>query len=124
MKTKKSSKLTTLALAGTMLFGIGGCGQNPEYYFNREIEGEQVRFIENSLHGSNHRLKVTKEDGDIIWYVDEDGDFKIEYVDINGVRFYGFSENEDVVRIVEEAQSQFDAYLAKIFEINSSPLRR
>jgi hypothetical protein len=129
MKTRKTSKLTKLALAGTMLFG-SGCANNyesPEYHFDGEIDGEQLHFYEGLLTGRNY-LEVTKADGSLVKYIDFERDLELDCVEItlegNTSKYCSSSKNMDARQIVENEKPHFAEYLRKIMRVQTETLRR
>jgi len=116
--------LTGVALAGALSLSTIGCWQSPEYHFEGEIDGEQVHFYED-ICGCNY-LEVTKEDGSFVEYQAIHEDFQLDYVHItvdeNTTKYNTDSKNAAVAPIMEQAQKEYNEYLAKILEVQTAPL--
>lgn len=105
---------------------LPGCTPYQEYHFDGKINGEDVYFVEDSFFNINY-LTITKIDGTKIKYTDDGKDLNLDSIRItlhDGkiTHYWASSENPIVKEIIKEGQKQFDAYLAKIHEINSAPL--
>ena len=122
MEIKKTLGAIVLASA----IGVASCRNNLEYSFNGKIGEEQVRFYE-SINGRDNTLDVIKTDGSEINFYDYDDDLKLDWIRItargNTSTYNASSSNKEVIKIMKEAQEQFDNYLKKILEINTAPLR-
>ncbi len=122
--------LTNLVLTGALALGGAGClgTRHDEYHFSGKIGEEQIEFSESPNYYWN-TLKVVKADGSTIAYEDNRGDdLKLDFICILPKEnttscYYADSKNPAVKPIMEQAQKQFDDYLAKILEINTAPLR-
>ena len=118
MLVRKS--LTNIVLAGALALGVSGCLNHDTYHYNGKIGEEQVRFYEEEM-GNDNILEVTRADGTFVKYSDINDDLKLDYIDImkdgETTRY-----RPDVVgqKVVEEGQSQFDGYLAKIHELKQT----
>ncbi|MEK6969971.1 MAG: hypothetical protein AABW48_06090 [Nanoarchaeota archaeon] len=120
--------LTNLVLAGALAVGGAGCDNYPEYHFNGKIGDEQVEFTDSAFWHYNY-LTVVKADGSKLEYLDNVNlDLKVDEVRItvgnNLTRYCAGSKNPAVKPVMELAQKQFDAYLAKIIEVQTAPLRK
>lgn len=120
--------LTSLALAGTLALSLTGC-QHPEYYYNGEIDGENLVYKE-SGEGNNLKrdLNLTKKDGTrIIYHVEPIlfGGFELDSVTIikNGETNQYFNDKVGHNAILE-AQKQFDAYRKNILEVKRQKAMR
>lgn len=103
-----------------------GCTDNNlEYHFNGKIGEDAVKFYELDL-GATNVLEVVKANGDKVKYLDYRNDFKIDCVALtvgdNTTEYHSTSSNPLAVNIVEKAQKEFDAYLARITAIQTAPL--
>ena len=118
--------ITSVVLAGALVFGVGGCSRShSQYRHNGNIGDEHVRFSETfrmaGLRCDINTLTVTKPDGKIVEYIDSDrDDLRVEYVKITKDDLTAtYNANNEVGRqILEEAQVQFDEYLRRIEEAN------
>ena len=110
--------LTSIALAGALAIGGLSCGTHNEYDYNGTLGKEDINFRSNWLLRTNY-LKVIRADGTIIKYFDADrNDLRLESVviidkDKNVTSYFNDKVGQ---KVLEEAQKQFDDYLAKICE--------
>jgi len=108
--------LTGIALAGAFAIGGLSCGSHNEYDYSGKFKGEQIYFSSSLF---VNYLTVIRADGTRINYMDDVGnDLKLGCVSIipkdKNMTFY---RNDKVgQKVLEEAQKQFDDYLAKILE--------
>ena len=107
--------LISIVLAGALAFGVSGCSKTHTiYHYDGKIGEEQVRFYEEGA-GSCNILEVIRTDGTVVKYSDLLDDFKLDFIDITKdgetIRY-----SDDVIGqdVLEEGQSQFEGYLAKI----------
>jgi len=109
-----------MVLAGALALGVSGCSSHSSYHYNGKIGEEQVRFYEEDF-GNDNLLEVTRADGTFVKYFDINNDLKLDYIEImkdgNITRY-----KADVIgqEVIEEGQSQFDGYLAKILELKQT----
>lgn len=121
---KKVFLISIILMALAIFFP--GCTSYEEYHFDGKINGEDVVFWEDDFFLTSH-LTIKKIDGTKIKYNDDRKDLKLDSIKItlpDGkiTHYWASSENPIVKEIIKEGQKQFDAYLAKIHEINSAPL--
>jgi len=107
-------------LAGTLALGVTTCSNHNSYHYNSKIGEEEVRFYEESL-GLVNVLEVTRADGTVIKYFDVDDDLKLDsiYITKDGDTIK-YINNVIGQKVLEEGQSQFDEYLAKIHELKQT----
>lgn len=121
--------LTNLVLAGALTMGGAGCGchLNSKYHFDGKIGDEQVTFFEN-ISGCSNFLVIVKADGSNVVYQDHNDDFKLESMCRTKGNYTActFADSNDPAenKTLQQAQKQFDAYLAKIIEVQTAPLRK
>jgi len=109
-----------------LALGIG-CKNNLEYHFNGKIGEEQVYFHESFT--ADDILEITKTDGSKVKYYSSSGDnLKLTYVEItvgtNTTQYHSYSENPRVKELLDQAQREFDDYLANITMIQTAPLNK
>lgn len=125
IKMKIGKNLTKIVLTSILTLGAIGCSNSKEYHFKGKIGKDQVRFYENIL--GEDRLVVVKPDGTIVKYEAGISDFKVSKVkvtiDENTTEYVWWSDNPLVKRTLKSAQSQFDFYLSRIYDIQSSPFK-
>ncbi len=118
--------LARIGLWGLLSSATIGCTDHSEYHFIGQIGTDNVKFYELNFNHDNF-LVVTKEDGTMQKYVDDNkDDLKIESIEItvgeNTTKYYTNSSNSAEVEIAEIAQREFDSYLAKITKIQTASL--
>lgn len=115
-----TSSIKTLSLAALLggALAISGCGRDYVHSYDNNIDGEWVRFYQTGIYRENSYLEVTRKDGTVVKYYDEeDHDKKIEKVEITKNDVVTVYERDLAGEmIVEEGQKQFDEYLEKIVE--------
>ena len=113
--------LTTILLAEAFVLATSACDKHSNYLFNGMIGDEQVIFLEEGVFSQN-RLIITRTDGTIVEYLDSNSDLEIECVLItrSGKVSYYYDNNEFYKDFFAVGQSQFKAYLEKIFVLKQN----
>ena len=107
------------ALAGLTALALSGSGCSSSIYeFDGKIGDEQVKFRYSPWNNDN-TLEVKRPNGVTIKYFDElSSDLRVDKVEIiRGEETVSYGEDSIGVAVIQEAQLQFDGYLAKILEI-------
>jgi len=105
------------ALAGLVALSLSTSGCSSIYEFDGKIAEEQVRFHRGL---TNHNiLEVKRVEGELVKYVDgEPHDLILDYISITKNGKTATYKRDGIGEVVlNEAQSQFDGYLAKILEL-------
>ena len=106
------------ALAGLVALSLSTSGCSSIYEFDGKIAEEQVRF-HRTFFANHNILEVKRADGELIKYVDgELHDLILDYISITKNGKTATYKRDGIGEVVlNEAQSQFDGYLAKILEL-------
>ena len=113
--------LTTILLAEAFVLATSACDKHSNYHFDGMIGDEHVIFLEEGVSNQN-RLIITRTDGTIVKYLDSNSDLEIECVLItrSGKVSYYYDNNEFYKDFFAVGQSQFKAYLEKIFVLKQN----
>lgn len=90
-----------------------------EFYFKGNLGNEQVEFERiYPIYGNwgsvtSNRLRIVREDGKIITYIDLKNDLKLEGVRVGDITYVKDTVGRQALKL---AQQQFDDYLTKILE--------
>lgn len=119
--------LTSIVLAGVALaLGLNGCSKHDDNsfksnFYNDKIGEEQVSFYSEYGRIFYSVLEVTRSDSTVIKYFDLNYDLKLEYIDIKkDGQTIRYGPDLTGQKVIEQAQSQFDEYLAKIYELDKT----
>ncbi|HIH15209.1 MAG TPA: hypothetical protein HA360_02250 [Nanoarchaeota archaeon] len=107
--------LINILLTEAFALATSACCNNQNYYFDGMIGDEHAVFLEDCTLSQN-RLYITRTDGTIVGYYDNNNDFKIDILTITksrGVSDY-YSDNELYKDFFAVGESQFRTYLEKI----------
>lgn len=131
----KKSIATFVGVGLIALGSMTGCGRqdNSQYEFVGVIYPDSVMFEHwRGVYDNINRLTVIKKNGIIKRFVDEGDDLTVDYVDILDNRdstakfsrytqkYFGNTEYEVEMLLMDGAQRQFEEYLGRIKEAKES----